>query len=108
MSDSESGGWLSDAVESGRETIEAVTSTFLGVEREAHVCPDCNEPCQETYTYNPSVAAFHEGKSPATFGDYLPPETAQIAREHGYQLYAVFGSTADFVAEDSARMDRLD
>jgi uncharacterized protein with PIN domain len=65
MSDSESGGWLSDAVESGRETIEAVTSTFLGVEREAHVCPDCNEPCQETYTYNPSVAAFHEGKSPA-------------------------------------------
>jgi len=43
-----------------------------------------------------------------TFGDYLPPETAQIAREHGYQLYAVFGSTADFVAEDSARMDRFD
>jgi hypothetical protein len=64
MSDSESGGWLSDAVESGADLVESVTSTFLGVEREAFVCPDCDEPCQESFTYNPRTAAFDGGRSP--------------------------------------------
>lgn len=48
----------------GDGVVSAVKS-FLGVEREAFVCPDCHEPCQETFTYNPQTAAFDGGKSPA-------------------------------------------
>jgi len=63
MSDTE-GGWLSDAVESGRETVREFTE-FLGVEREAHVCPECNVACQEAATHDPQRAAFDGGSSPS-------------------------------------------
>lgn len=39
--------------------------SFLGVEREAFVCPDCSEACQQTVTYNPQTAAFDGGACPA-------------------------------------------
>ena len=65
MSDDSSGFDLQSAIESGADAVKSVTSTFLGVEREAFVCPDCDVACQETHTYNPQTAAFNGGKSPA-------------------------------------------
>ena len=64
MSD-ESGGWLSGAVSDGAEAAKRVTRSFLGVEREAFVCPECNTACKETYTHDPARAAFDGGSSPA-------------------------------------------
>jgi len=65
MSESdESGGWLSEAVESGRNAVRETVS-FLGVEREKHVCPECGVACEETYTHDPQRAAFDGGESPA-------------------------------------------
>ena len=63
MSD-DTGSWLSDAVAEGREVVREVT-TFLGVQREAFVCPTCNAACEETYTHDPQRAAFDGGESPA-------------------------------------------
>lgn len=60
------GGWLSDAVESGRETVREFTE-FLGVRREQYVCPECGVACEETYTYDPARAAFDGGESPAWY-----------------------------------------
>jgi nanoRNase/pAp phosphatase (c-di-AMP/oligoRNAs hydrolase) len=35
-----------------------------------------------------------------SYETHLPPEVAEIARDHGYELYAVFGQTADFKRAD--------
>lgn len=61
---SDSNGWLSEAVTEGREIVREVT-TFLGVQREAFVCPECNTACTPTYTHDPQRAAFDGGESPA-------------------------------------------
>lgn len=58
------GGWLSDAVESGRETVREFTE-FLGVRREKHVCEYCGVACEETRVHDPGRAAFDGGSSPA-------------------------------------------
>jgi predicted RNA-binding Zn-ribbon protein involved in translation (DUF1610 family) len=55
---------LSSAIESGADAIRK-TRAFLGVEREAFVCPDCSVACEETYTHDPQRAAFDGGASPA-------------------------------------------
>ena len=68
MSD-ESGGWLSGAVSDGAEAAKRVTRSFLGVEREAFVCPECSVPCDETHTHDPQRAAFDGGESPAWYCD---------------------------------------
>ena len=60
----DAGSWLSDAVAEGREVVREVT-TFLGVQREAFVCPECSVPCDETFTHDPQRAAFDGGESPA-------------------------------------------
>jgi len=64
MSGDTDGGWLSDAVESGRETVREFTE-FLGVQRESHVCPECNVACRESSTHDPKRAAFDGGSSPS-------------------------------------------
>lgn len=65
MTGQDSGGWLSDAVESGRNAVRE-TVRFLGVEREKHVCPECGVACEETYVFDPARAAFNGGgESPA-------------------------------------------
>ena len=63
---SEKGGWLSDAISEGVETVREFT-TFLGVERERFVCPKCNEACQESHTHDVARAAFDGGSSPSWF-----------------------------------------
>ena len=68
MSD-ESGGWLSGAVSDGAEAAKRVTRSFLGVEREAFVCPECSVPCDETHTHDVQRAAFDGGESPAWYCD---------------------------------------
>jgi len=61
----DAGSWLSDAVSDGAEAAKRVTRSFLGVEREAHVCPACNVACEESRTYDVSRAAFDGGESPS-------------------------------------------
>ena len=62
----ESGGWLSDAINDGVETVRKATS-FLGVERERFVCPKCNKACQESRTHDDQRMAFDGGSSPSWF-----------------------------------------
>lgn len=38
---------------------------FLGIQREAFVCPECGVACEETYVHDPARAAFDGGESPA-------------------------------------------
>ena len=64
MSDDD-GNWLTDAVSEGVETVRETTRSFLGVEREQHVCPECAEPCEPTHVHDPQRAAFDGGESPA-------------------------------------------
>lgn len=87
MSESdESGGWLSDAVSDGIQAITEYTS-FLGVRRPQHVCPDCNTPCEETRVYDPRRAAFHDGgESPA----WTCPECGkEFVREDGDEMHTL-------------------
>ncbi|QAS68837.1 Zn-finger protein [Haloferax tailed virus 1] len=63
MSD-ESGGWLTDAVSDGIQTVRETVS-FLGVEREKHVCDHCNVACEETFVFDVRQAAFDDGQTPA-------------------------------------------
>ena len=51
---------ISDGVETVRETF-----SFLGIEREAFVCPDCNTACKPSETYDVARAAFDGGASPS-------------------------------------------
>ena len=62
---SDDGFDLERAVQSGADAIRSVTDSFLGIERERHVCPDCDVACDATTTYNPRTAAFDGGESPA-------------------------------------------
>lgn len=62
--DEESDGFdLERAISDGVETVRE-TFSFLGIEREAHVCPDCNVACEPGYAYDVARAAFDEGESP--------------------------------------------
>lgn len=63
-SDNDTDGWLSEAVSDGVDVVRK-TREFLGVQREAFVCPDCGVACEETYVYDPARAAFDGGESPA-------------------------------------------
>ena len=60
----EGGGWLSDAISDGVETVRETTRSFLGVKRERFVCPKCNEACNESHTYDSQTAAFNQGQTP--------------------------------------------
>ena len=51
-------------IDSG-ESVKRAFRTFLGVQREAFVCPECSTPCNESYVHDPQRAAFDGGKSPA-------------------------------------------
>ena len=90
MSDTDdTGSWLSEAVDSGAEAAKRVTRSFLGVEREAFICPKCSVPCDETYTHDPQRAAFDGGESPAW---ECPECSAEYVRErddgdHTMDLY---------------------
>jgi predicted RNA-binding Zn-ribbon protein involved in translation (DUF1610 family) len=63
-SDDNSGGWLTEAVSTGRDVAGTITNA-LGVQEERHVCPDCGTACEKTTTHDPRRAAFHNGESPA-------------------------------------------
>lgn len=60
----ENDSWLSTAVETASNATTEFR-TFLGVQQEAHVCPECNTACQESSTYNPDTAAFDGGACPS-------------------------------------------
>lgn len=47
----------------GDGVVSRVTS-FLGIQKEAYVCPECNTVCEEAMTYNPASAAFDGGRCP--------------------------------------------
>ena len=83
---SESTGWLSGAVSDGAEVAKRVTRTFLGVQREAFVCPECSVPCDESYVHDPQRAAFDGGKSPAWT---CPSCSTDFVRETGDESHAM-------------------
>ena len=88
-SNDDGGGWLSGAVSDGAEAAKRVTRSFLGVEREAFVCPECSVPCDETHTHDVQRAAFDGGESPAW---ECPECSAKYVREasdgdHTMDLY---------------------
>lgn len=58
------GNWLTDAVSEGLESVREYTS-FLGIQRERYVCPECNVACVESHTHNPQTAAFDGGACPS-------------------------------------------
>jgi ribosomal protein L37AE/L43A len=64
MSDESDGFDLREAIENGANAVRE-TFEFLGVEREAHVCPDCQTACEPAQTYDHRRAAFDGGKSPS-------------------------------------------
>jgi uncharacterized protein with PIN domain len=64
MSDDTQGLSADVLIGKGKETVRAFTS-FLGVERERYVCPECNTACEETTVHDPARAAFDGGESPA-------------------------------------------
>ena len=88
MSD-ESGGWLSGAVSDGAEVAKRVTRTFLGVQRETFVCPECSTPCDETFVYDVQRAAFDGGESPAWYCDTCDSHYVREASDgdHTMDLY---------------------
>lgn len=47
------------------ESVERAFKTFLGIQREAFVCPECGVACDETHVHDPARAAFDGGASPA-------------------------------------------
>lgn len=64
---SDDGGFdLGEALESASESVSKVSS-FLGIQKEAHVCPECNTVCEEAMTYNPASAAFDGGRCPSWY-----------------------------------------
>jgi len=57
---------LREAIENGANAVRE-TFAFLGVEREAHVCPDCQTACEPSRTYDHRRAAFDSGESPSWY-----------------------------------------
>ena len=49
----------------GTQTFKSV----LGIQREVFQCPTCNEPCEESLTYNRDTAAFDGGSCPSWYCD---------------------------------------
>jgi len=72
----------------GDGVVSAVTS-FLGVEREAHVCPACNVACEESTTHDPQRMAFDGGESPSWYCDSCDTHFVREARDgsHTMDLY---------------------
>jgi len=64
MSDDNEGLSADVLIGRGQDVVQAFTS-FLGVEREKHVCPECGVACEETWVHDPQRAAFDGGESPA-------------------------------------------
>lgn len=87
MSDTDDGGgWLSGAIENGSSAVREFTRSFLGVERERYVCPECGVACEETHVHDPSRAAFDQGESPA----WACPECDRsYVREVGDESYGL-------------------
>jgi len=73
----------------GDEGVTTRIREFLGVQREAHVCPECNVACRESATHDPNRAAFDGGSSPSW---ECPECSTHFVREvsdesHGMDLY---------------------
>ena len=57
---------LTSAVQSGINAVRE-TFSFLGIEREAYVCEDCQAACEPAHDYDPARAAFDGGESPTWY-----------------------------------------
>jgi len=84
--DGDSDGFdLSSALESGAAAVRE-TVAFLGVEREAHVCPDCQVACERSYAHDPARMAFDGGESPTW---YCAECETHYVRERTEEAHAV-------------------
>ncbi|AGM11116.1 hypothetical protein M196_gp22 [Halorubrum tailed virus 4] len=83
---SDDGNWLTDAVSDGVEAVRETTRSFLGVERERYVCPDCNVACEESRTFDHRRAAFDGGKSPSWYCEECDSHYVREADDSGHTL----------------------
>lgn len=86
---SDDGNWLTDAVSDGVETVRETTRSFLGVEREQYVCPECNVACEESHAYDTRRAAFDGGTSPSWYCEECGSHYVREAddSQHALDLY---------------------
>jgi len=80
---------VSDAWEKGVSAVNATFRTLLGVQREAFVCPECNEACEQATTYDPMRAAFDGGESPSWYCDECDTHFVRddAAEPHALDMY---------------------
>jgi len=57
---------LDDALDKAKTAGQEFKSV-LGIQREVFQCPKCNEPCEESSTYNRDTAAFDGGSCPSWY-----------------------------------------
>jgi len=77
---------LTGALEQGASAVNATFRSVLGVQREAHVCPECNVACEQAIVYDPNRAAFDGGESPS----WLCPDCqTHFVRELDEQAHAL-------------------
>jgi len=69
----------------GDGVVSAVKS-FLGVERERYVCPECNVACEESRVYDPQRAAFDGGDSPSWYCDSCESHYVREADDSSHTL----------------------
>jgi len=71
------------------ESVTTTIKSFLGIQREAHVCERCNVACEPTMTYDRRRCAFDGGKSPAWYCDECDTYYRREARDgdHTLDLY---------------------
>ena len=72
-------------IDSG-ESVKRAFRTFLGVQREAFVCPECSVPCDKSYIHDPQRAAFDGGTSAAWT---CPQCSTDFVRETGDESHAM-------------------
>jgi transposase-like protein len=68
-----------------QDSVSGAVRTFLGIQYETKVCPDCGVECTETTVYDVHTAAFEGGETPA----FKCPECSRAwYREDRQELHA--------------------
>lgn len=68
------------------EGVVSRVTSFLGIQREAFVCPDCGVACEESTTYNPDTAGFDGGVCPCWVCPECQSEFVREADDGRYVL----------------------
>jgi len=77
---------IDDSDADGGDGLVSRVYSFLGIERDAYVCEDCQAACEPAYAYDPARAAFDGGESPTW---YCSECDRHFVRERTEQEHAV-------------------